>query len=93
MNRLLEKLKKRKSQRHAGLTLIELLIAMGVSTVVVMVAASFVIQTMESGISAEEPAASGLNGIWLAALWKQKSPPQHGSSRMFLPLRFPGMRD
>ena len=54
MNRLLRRLKKRKAQQHAGLTLIELLIAMGVSTVVVMVAASFVIQTMESRISAEE---------------------------------------
>ena len=54
MNRLLEELKKRKSQRHAGLTLIELLIAMGVSTVVVMMAASLVIQTMESRTSAEE---------------------------------------
>ena len=54
MNRLLRTLKKRKAQRQAGLTLVELLIAMGVSTVVVMVAASLVIQTMQSRASAEE---------------------------------------
>ena len=54
MNRLLRTLKKRKAQRQAGLTLVELLIAMGVSTVVVMVAASLVLQTMQSRASAEE---------------------------------------
>ena len=54
MNRLLRRLKQRRAQQHAGLTLVELLIAMGVSTVVVMVAANLVIQSMQSRASAEE---------------------------------------
>ena len=56
MNRLLRRrqLKQRRAQRNAGLTLVELLIAMGVSTVVVMVAANLVIQSMQSRASAEE---------------------------------------
>ena len=54
MNTLLRQLKKRKAQRNAGLTLVELLIAMGVSTVVVMVASNLVIQSMQSRASAEE---------------------------------------
>ena len=54
MNRLLQRLKQRRAQRNAGLTLVELLIAMGVSTIVVMVAANLVIQSMQSRASAEE---------------------------------------
>ena len=54
MNRLLRRLKQRKAKGNAGLTLVELLIAMGVSTVVVMVAANLVIQSMQSRASAEE---------------------------------------
>ena len=54
MNRLLRRLKQRRAQRNAGLTLVELLIAMGVSTIVVMVAANLVIQSMQSRASAEE---------------------------------------
>jgi len=54
VNRLLRRLKQRKAKGNAGLTLVELLIAMGVSTVVVMVAANLVIQSMQSRASAEE---------------------------------------
>ena len=54
MNRLLKRPIKRRAQRHAGLTLVELLIAMSVSTVVVMMATDLVIQSMQSRTNAEE---------------------------------------
>ena len=54
MNKLPEGLQKHRAQQHAGLTLVELLITLGVSTVVVMVAANLVIQSMQSRTSAEE---------------------------------------
>ena len=47
MIRLTKSRKKNRTQRHAGLTLVELLISMAVSTVVVMVAAGLVIESME----------------------------------------------
>ena len=54
MNRLVLRLKESRVQRHAGLTLVELLIAMGVSTVVVMVAATMVTDSMEWRSRTEE---------------------------------------
>jgi len=54
VNKLLQQLKKQQDRRQAGLTLVELLIAMGVSTVVVMVAATLVTQSMQSRASSEE---------------------------------------
>ena len=54
MNRLLRGLKKHGVQQQFGLTLVELLIALSVSTVVVMVATNLVIQTMQARSSAEE---------------------------------------
>ena len=54
MNRLLRGLKKHRVQQQFGLTLVELLIALSVSTVVVMVATNLVIQTMQARSSAEE---------------------------------------
>ena len=54
MNKLLQRLHKQRDQRHAGFTLVELLIAMGVSTVVVMAAANLVIESMQWRASAEE---------------------------------------
>ena len=54
MNILLRRLKNQRAHRHDGLTLVELLIAMCVSTVVVMTAANLVIQSMQSRAKAEE---------------------------------------
>ena len=84
MNILLRRLKNQRAHRHDGLTLVELLIAMCVSTVVVMTAANLVIQSMQSEPKQKSFAASGLNGTLLAALWKQRSPRQQESSQMFL---------
>ena len=54
MNKLLQRLQKRHSNRHAGLTLVELLIAMSMSTVVVVVAGNLVTDSMEWRSRAEE---------------------------------------
>ena len=54
MNKPLRGLKKQRVKQQLGLTLVELLIALSVSTVVVMVAANLVIQTMQARSSAEE---------------------------------------
>ena len=54
MNTLLKRTNKRKTNLHAGLTLVELLIAMSLSTVVVLGAANLVIESMQSRASAEE---------------------------------------
>ena len=54
MNKQLRGLKKYRAQQQLGLTLVELLIALSVSTVVVMGAANLVIQTMQARSSAEE---------------------------------------
>ena len=54
MNRLLRGLEKHGAQQQFGLTLVELLIALSVSTVVVTVATNLVIQTMQARSSAEE---------------------------------------
>ena len=54
MNKQLRGLNKYRAQQQLGLTLVELLIALSVSTVVVMVAANLVIQTMQARSSAEE---------------------------------------
>ena len=47
MIRLLRRIKRRRNQLQAGFTLVELLVAMSMSTVVVMVAANLVIESME----------------------------------------------
>ena len=54
MNKPLRGLNKYRAQQQLGLTLVELLIALSVSTVVVMGAANLVIQTMQARSSAEE---------------------------------------
>ena len=54
MIRLTKSRKKNRTQRHAGLTLVELLISIAVSTVVVMVAAGLVIESMEWRTKVEE---------------------------------------
>ena len=54
MNTLLKRTNKRKTNLHAGLTLVELLIAMSLSTLVVLGAANLVIESMQSRASAEE---------------------------------------
>jgi len=54
MNRLLRGLKNHGAPQQLGLTLVELLIALGMSAVVVMVAVNLVIQTMQARSSAEE---------------------------------------
>ena len=54
MNKQLRGLNKYRAQQQLGLTLVELLIALSVSTVVVMGAANLVIQTMQARSSAEE---------------------------------------
>ena len=54
MNKPLRGLKKQRVKQQLGLTLVELLISLSVSTVVVMVAANLVIQTMQARSSAEE---------------------------------------
>ena len=54
MNKLLKRLHKHQDQRQSGLTLVELLIAMGVSSVVVIAATNLVIQSMQWRANAEE---------------------------------------
>ena len=55
MNRLIkQRIKQKRSHQQAGLTLVELLVAMGISTVVVMMAANLVVQSMQSRANAEE---------------------------------------
>ena len=54
MKKQLRGLKKQRVKQQLGLTLVELLISLSVSTVVVMVAANLVIQTMQARSSAEE---------------------------------------
>ena len=54
MIRLTKSRKKNGSQRHAGLTLVELLISIAVSSVVLMVAAGLVIESMEWRTKVEE---------------------------------------
>ena len=54
MNKLLRQLHKCKDQRQAGLTLVELLIAMVVSSVVVIAASSLVTQSMQWRANTEE---------------------------------------
>ena len=54
MNRLLQQVLKRRANRHAGLTLVELLIAMSMSTVVVVVASNLVNESMEWRSRTEE---------------------------------------
>ena len=54
MNKLLQRLHKHQDQRQAGLTLVELLIAMSVSSVVVIAATNLVIQSMQWRANAEE---------------------------------------
>ena len=53
MNKLLQQFHKQPDQRHAGMTLAELLIAMVISTVVVTAAANLVIQSMQWRTNAE----------------------------------------
>ena len=54
MNKLLQRLHKHQDQRQAGFTLVELLIAMSVSSVVVIAATNVVIQSMQWRANAEE---------------------------------------
>ena len=54
MNRLLQQVLKQRANRHAGLTLVELLIAMSMSTVVVVVASNLVNESMEWRSRTEE---------------------------------------
>ena len=54
MNRLLQQALKQRANRHAGLTLVELLIAMSMSTVVVVVASNLVNESMEWRSRTEE---------------------------------------
>ena len=54
MNRLLQQALKQRASRHAGLTLVELLIAMSMSTVVVVVASNLVNESMEWRSRTEE---------------------------------------
>ena len=55
MNKLIKhRINRKRSHQQAGLTLVELLVAMGISTVVVMVAANLVVQSMQSRANAEE---------------------------------------
>ena len=54
MSKLLKRLHKHQDQRQSGLTLVELLIAMGVSSVVVIAATNLVIQSMQWRANAEE---------------------------------------
>ncbi|KZR89939.1 prepilin-type N-terminal cleavage/methylation domain-containing protein [Synechococcus sp. MIT S9508] len=54
MKKLLQQLHKHPDQRNTGLTLVELLIAMGISSVVVIAASNLVIQSMEWRTNAEE---------------------------------------
>ncbi|MDC0315680.1 prepilin-type N-terminal cleavage/methylation domain-containing protein [Synechococcus sp. AH-551-G15] len=54
MNKLLKRLHKHQDQRQSGLTLVELLIAMSVSSVVVIAATNLVIQSMQWRANVEE---------------------------------------
>ncbi len=54
MNNLLRRLRKCRPQQEAGLTLVELLVSIGVSTVVVMVAANMVTESMKWRSKSEE---------------------------------------
>ena len=54
MNNLLQQALKQRTNRHAGLTLVELLIAMSMSTVVVVAASNLANESMEWRSRTEE---------------------------------------